>query len=66
MSGNSRSGAGPCDHASPVRLTTLKFADILRANGRLIQAKGTYVFTRWIRTQLEQLSKDIGEFIQGK
>jgi hypothetical protein len=33
---------------------TLKFADILRANGRLIQAKGTYVFTRWIRAQLEQ------------
>ena len=25
---------------------TLKFADILRANGRLIQSKGTYVFTR--------------------
>lgn len=33
---------------------TLKFADILRANGRLIQSKGTYVFTRWIRAQLEQ------------
>jgi hypothetical protein len=33
---------------------TLKFADILRANGRLIQNKGTYVFTRWIRSQLEQ------------
>ncbi len=33
---------------------TLKFADILRANGRLIQAKGTYVFTRWIREQLER------------
>lgn len=33
---------------------TLKFADILRANGRLIQSKGTYVFTRWIRTNLEQ------------
>ena len=28
---------------------TLKFADILRANGRLIQTKGTYVFHRWIR-----------------
>lgn len=33
---------------------TLKFADVLRANGRLIQPKGTYVFTRWIRTRLEQ------------
>jgi hypothetical protein len=33
---------------------TLKFADILRANGRLIQAKGTYVFNRWIREQLER------------
>jgi hypothetical protein len=33
---------------------TLKFADILRANGRLIQPKGTYVFNRWIREQLEK------------
>ena len=33
---------------------TLKFADILRANGRLIQNKGTYVFTRWIKARLEQ------------
>lgn len=33
---------------------TLKFADILRANGRLIQSKGTYVFNRWIRAQLER------------
>lgn len=33
---------------------TLKFADILRANGRLIQAKGTYVFNRWIRSHLER------------
>ncbi len=33
---------------------TLKFADILRANGRLIQSKGTYVFTRWIKGHLEQ------------
>jgi hypothetical protein len=33
---------------------TLKFADILRANGRLIQSKGAYVFTRWIRSHLEQ------------
>ena len=33
---------------------TLKFADILRSNGRLIQSKGTYVFNRWIRAKLEQ------------
>ncbi|MEJ7638404.1 MAG: DUF1549 domain-containing protein, partial [Singulisphaera sp.] len=33
---------------------TLKFADILRSNARLIQAKGTHVFNRWIRTQLER------------
>ena len=33
---------------------TLKFADILRANGRLIQAKGANVFTRWIKANLEQ------------
>jgi hypothetical protein len=33
---------------------TLKFADILRSNGRLIQPKGTYVFNRWIREQLER------------
>jgi hypothetical protein len=33
---------------------TLKLADILRSNGRLIQAKGTQVFTRWIRASLQQ------------
>jgi hypothetical protein len=33
---------------------TLKFADILRANGRLIQPKGAYVFNRWIRANLER------------
>ena len=32
----------------------LKFADILRANGRLIESKGAYVFHRWIRTCLER------------
>ena len=32
----------------------LKFADILRSNGRLIQTKGAYVFHRWIRTCLER------------
>jgi hypothetical protein len=33
---------------------TLKFADILRSNGRLIQPKGAYVFHRWIRAALER------------
>ncbi|WP_435009108.1 DUF1549 domain-containing protein [Tundrisphaera lichenicola] len=33
---------------------TLKFADILRANGRLIETKGTHAFNRWIRENLEQ------------
>ena len=32
----------------------LKFADILRSNGRLIESKGAYVFHRWIRTCLER------------
>ena len=32
----------------------LKFADILRSNGRLIQTKGAYVFHRWIRAALER------------
>jgi hypothetical protein len=33
---------------------TLKFADVLRSNSRLIQPKGTYVFHRWIRSNLER------------
>jgi Protein of unknown function (DUF1553)/Protein of unknown function (DUF1549) len=33
---------------------TLKFADVLRSNGRLIQPKGTHVFQRWIRSSLER------------
>ena len=32
----------------------LKFADILRSNGRLIQSKGAYAFHRWIRSSLER------------
>ena len=32
---------------------TLKFADILRANGRLIETKGTNAFNRWIKASLE-------------
>ena len=31
----------------------LKFADVLRSNGRLIEPKGAYVFHRWIRAALE-------------
>ena len=31
----------------------LKFADVLRSNGRLIDPKGAYVFHRWIRSALE-------------
>jgi hypothetical protein len=33
---------------------TLKFADILRSNGRLIQPKGAHVYHRWIRSALER------------
>ena len=36
----------------------LKFADILRSNGRLIQSKGAYAFHRWIRSSLEQRRPD--------
>jgi hypothetical protein len=32
----------------------LKFADVLRANGRLIEPKGANVYTRWIRSNLER------------
>ncbi|MGO9465320.1 MAG: DUF1549 domain-containing protein [Isosphaeraceae bacterium] len=32
----------------------LKFADVLRSNGRLIQTKGAYAFHRWIRSCLER------------
>ncbi len=42
---------------------TLKFADILRANGRLIQAKGANSFTRWIKTSLEQ-DMPMDEFVR--
>lgn len=42
---------------------TLKFADILRANGRLIQPKGAYVFNRWIRTNLER-NTPIDQFVR--
>jgi hypothetical protein len=42
---------------------TLKFADILRSNGRLIQPKGSYVYHRWIRTNLEQ-DKPMDQFVR--
>ncbi len=33
---------------------TLKFADILRSNSRLVQLKGAHAFHRWIHANLEQ------------
>ena len=42
---------------------TLKFADILRSNGRLIQTKGANVFNRWIRTSLAQ-NKPMDAFVR--
>ncbi len=33
---------------------TLKFADILKVNGRLIETKGTHAFNRWIKAKLDQ------------
>ncbi len=32
----------------------LKFADVLRSNSRLIQAKGAHIFHRWIRESIEK------------
>ena len=42
---------------------TLKFADILRSNGRLIQPKGSHVFNRWIRSSLAQ-NKPMDVFVR--
>lgn len=42
---------------------TLKFADILRSNGRLIQPKGAYVYNRWIRDRLER-DEPIDSFVR--
>lgn len=33
---------------------TLKFADVLRSNSRLIKPKGAYAFHRWIRSELQR------------
>jgi len=42
---------------------TLKFSDILRSNGRLIQPKGTHVLGRWIRESLAR-DKPMDEFVR--
>jgi hypothetical protein len=42
---------------------TLKFADVLRANGRLIQPKGSMVFHRWIRESLAR-DKPLDQFVR--
>lgn len=42
---------------------TLKLADVLRSNARLIQPKGTYLFHRWIRAALEQ-GKPMDQFVR--
>ena len=41
----------------------LKFADVLRSNGRLIQPKGAYVFHRWIKSALER-EMPMDEFVR--
>jgi hypothetical protein len=41
----------------------LKFADVLRSNGRLIEPKGAYVFHRWIRACLES-DMPMDEFVR--
>jgi hypothetical protein len=33
---------------------TMKLADVLRSNSRLIQVKGTHVFQRWLRSSVER------------
>jgi hypothetical protein len=42
---------------------SLKFADVLRANGRLIQAKGANVYARWIKSNLER-NVPMDEFVR--
>ncbi len=41
------------DKQEYVDFWTLKFADVLRSNGRLLQTKGAYAFNRWIRAAIE-------------
>jgi hypothetical protein len=42
---------------------TLKFADVLRSNSRLIQAKGAHVFNRWIHDSLAS-NKPMDRFVR--
>ncbi|MEO6810376.1 MAG: DUF1553 domain-containing protein, partial [Isosphaeraceae bacterium] len=42
---------------------TLKFADVLRSNSRLIQAKGAHVFNRWIKESIQQ-NKPMDQFVR--
>ncbi len=42
---------------------TLKLADVLRSNSRLIQPKGAYVFNRWIKESLQQ-NKPMDQFVR--
>lgn len=42
---------------------TLKFADVLRSNSRLIQPKGAYVFNRWIKESIQQ-NKPLDQFVR--
>ena len=42
---------------------TLKLAEVLRSNARLIQLKGTNVFQRWIRESL-QADKPLDQFVR--
>ncbi len=41
----------------------LKFADILRSNGRLIKSKGAYVFHRWIHDSIQR-DVPLNEFVR--
>ena len=41
----------------------LKLADVLRSNGRIIQAKGANVFHRWIKESLER-NKPMDQFVR--
>ncbi|MHB1561447.1 MAG: DUF1549 domain-containing protein, partial [Isosphaeraceae bacterium] len=41
----------------------LKFADILRSNGRLIESKGAYVFHRWIHDCIQR-DMPLDEFVR--
>jgi hypothetical protein len=42
---------------------TLKFADVLRSNSRLIQTKGAHVFHRWIQESISR-NKPMDQFVR--